>query len=125
MPGHTEKDFEAAIEAGLVGVSDYQKRSPASYSEALALFPEDVTGFLKDSQPLKWEQLQKLLGDKTSDTLLGDLTRELEIKGTLHVLRHGFKSYGKTFRLAYFRPNTGMNPEAAEKYGHNRFTITR
>ncbi|MEJ0086404.1 MAG: type I restriction endonuclease [Pseudomonadota bacterium] len=125
MSGHTENDFEAAIEAGLVGAGDYEKRSPSAYSGALALFPEDVIGFLKDSQPLKWDQLQKLLGDKTGDTLLSDLTRELEIKGTLHVLRHGFKSYGKTFRLAYFRPNTGMNPEAVEKYIHNRFTITR
>src|SRR5262249_20624629 len=49
----------------------------------------------------------------------------LDIKGTLHVLRHGFKCYGKTFQLAYFRPNSGMNAEAAEAYPKNRLTITR
>lgn len=125
MFGHTERDFETAIEAGLVGTGGYHKRDASAYYEALALFPDDVIGFLKDSQPLKWEQVQKLLGDKTAETLLGDLVKELEIKGTLHVLRHGFKSYGKTFRLAYFRPNTGMNPEAAAKYATNRLTITR
>ena len=57
--------------------------------------------------------------------MLDTLSKELELKGTLHVLRHGFKCYGKTFRMAYFRPNTTMNPEAAGSYARNRLTITR
>lgn len=125
MSGHTEHDFETAIEAGLIGVGGYAKRTPAAYDEALALFPEDVIGFLKDSQASKWGQLEVLLGDRTQATLLDSLAKELEMKGTLHVLRHGFKCYGKTFRLAYFRPNSGMNPEAAKAYASNRLTITR
>ena len=98
---------------------------PSAYDEALALFPEDVAGFLKDSQPAKWEALKACSGRKTVTTVLDSLSKELEIKGTLHVLRHGFKCYGKTFRLAYFRPNSGMNPEAAAQYAKNRLTITR
>ena len=66
-----------------------------------------------------------LLGKKAASTVLDSLSKELDLKGTLHVLRHGFKCYGKTFRLAYFRPNTRMNPEAAEHYAENRLTITR
>ena len=69
--------------------------------------------------------LEALLGPKTATTVLDGLSKELELKGTLHVLRHGFKCYGKTFRMAYFRPNTSMNPEAAENYARNRLTITR
>ena len=57
--------------------------------------------------------------------MLDSLSKELELKGTLHVLRHGFKCYGKTFRMAWFRPNTRMNPEAAENYARNRLTVTR
>lgn len=125
MSGHTEHDFEAAIEAGLVRTGAYAKRSSADYDQSLALFPDDVTGFLKDSQPTKWAQLEALLGVKTAATVLDSLAKELDIKGTLHVLRHGFKCYGKTFRLAYFRPNSGMNPEAAALYAANRLTITR
>lgn len=125
MPGHTERQFETAIEAGLIGTGGYAKRAPAAYDEALALFPEDVTGFLTDSQAAKWAQLETLLGAKTEATVLDGLAKELDIKGTLHVLRHGFKCYGKTFRLAYFRPNSGMNAEAAEAYAKNRLTITR
>ena len=66
-----------------------------------------------------------LLGKNAAPTVLDSLSKELDLKGTLHVLRHGFKCYGKTFRMAYFRPNTRMNPEAAEHYAENRLTITR
>ena len=125
MSGHTERAFETAIEAGLTGSGGYLKRNPSAFDEALALFPDDVSGFLKDSQPAKWEALQALLGPKTAATVLDSLSKELELKGTLHVLRHGFKCYGKTFRMAYFRPNTTMNPEAAENYATNRLASTR
>ncbi|MGP4672216.1 type I restriction endonuclease subunit R [Agrobacterium salinitolerans] len=125
MAGHTESDFEAAIEAGLVGEGGYTIRLPAAYDESLALFPGDVTGFLRHSQAARWAQLEALLGAKTEATVLDSLAKELDFKGTLHVLRHGFKCYGKTFRLAYFRPNSGMNPEAAASHAANRLTITR
>lgn len=125
MSGHTERDFETAIEAGLTGGGGYATRQPVAYDEAMALFPEDVTGFLRDSQPTRWGQLEALLGEKTEATALDSLAKELELKGTLHVLRHGFKCYGKTFRMAFFRPNSGMNPDAAALYGANRLTITR
>ena len=125
MSGHTEHAFETAIEAGLTSFGGYEKRSPSAYDEALALFPADVTGFLAESQPAKWQSLEALLGPKAAATVLDCLSMELELKGTLHVLRHGFKCYGKTFRMAYFQPNTRMNPAAAENYAKNRLTIAR
>ena len=125
MSGHTERDFETAIEAGLTSSSGYEKRRPSAFDEALALFPDDVSRFLKESQSAEWDALEALLGPKTTGTVLDSLSKELELKGTLHVLRHGFKCYGKIFRMAYFRPNTRMNPEAAENYARNRLTITR
>jgi len=125
VAGHSELAFEIAIEAGLIGSGGYQKRSPAAYDEALALFPDDVIGFLQDTQGPKWAQLEALLGAKTPATVLDNLAKELEVKGTLNVLRHGFKCYGKTLRLAYFRPNSAMNAEAAGTYVKNRLTITR
>ncbi len=125
MPGHTEQDFEAGIEAGLLGHGGFEKRTSKDFDENTALFPTDVIGFLKDSQPSRWAQLEALLTDKTETTVLDALVKELDLKGTLHVLRHGFKCYGKTLRLAWFQPNSGMNPEAAALYATNRLTITR
>ena len=125
MSGHTELAFERAVESELTGSGGYEKRSRGAYDEALALFPDDVCGFLKDSQLAKWQALEALLGARTAPTLLDTLSKELGSKGTLNVLRHGFKCYGKTFRMAYFRPNTSMNPDAAANYARNRLTITR
>ena len=125
MPVHTERAFETAIESGLTGSGGYEKRRSGAFNESIALFPDDVTGFLKDSQGAKWDALKVLLGKDAASTVLDSLSKELDLKGTLHVLRHGFKCYGKTFRMAYFRPNTRMNPEAAKQYAENRLTITR
>ena len=125
MSGHTEHVFETAIEAGLTSFGGYKRRSPNAFDEALALFPDDVSSFLKESQPAKWDALEALLGPKTAATVLDGLSKELELKGTLHVMRHGFKCYGKTLRMAWFRPNTTMNHEAAANYAGNRVTITR
>ena len=38
--------------------------------------------------------------------LIAALIKERDHKGTLHILRHGFKFYGKTFTLAYLSPRT-------------------
>ena len=125
MSGHTETDFENAIEVGLTSEGGYAKGNPKNYDEALALFPKDIVGFLKGSQPTRWGLLEALLADKTEVTVLDNLAKELALKGTLHVLRHGFKCYGKALKLAYFQPNTSMNPDAAALYAKNRITITR
>ncbi|MBS0556674.1 MAG: type I restriction endonuclease subunit R [Proteobacteria bacterium] len=125
MPRQTERDFEIAIEQELIEHGGYAKRKPADFDENTALFPDDVIGFLKDSQSERWSQLEALLGERTQATVLENLTSELRDKGTLHVLRNGFKCYGKTLRLAYFRPNSGLNTETAALYAKNRLTITR
>jgi len=41
------------------------------------------------------------------------------------VLRHGFKFYGNTFRLAYFKPAHGLNDEVLAVYARNQLTLTR
>ena len=67
----------------------------------------------------------RLHGDGLEKLLLTALVNELDLKGTLHVLRHGFKFYGKTFRLATFKPAHGLNDEVLALYRQNRLTVTR
>ena len=76
MSGHTESDFERAIEAGLNGSGGYETRSPNAYDEALALFPAGVTGLLKESQPARWHALEALLGPKTVPSVLNGLSKD-------------------------------------------------
>ena len=90
-----------------------------------ALFPARIFAFLQDTQANLWEEMRGLHGAGLEPMLIAALVKELDIKGTLHVLRHGFKFYGKTFRLAYFKSAHGLNWEASELYGKNQLTVTR
>jgi type I restriction enzyme R subunit len=84
-----------------------------------------VFAFIQDTQRELWDEMRKLHADGLQALLLATLVKELDIKGSLHVLRHGFKFYGKTFRLAYFKPAHGANYDLLEKFGKNRLTVTR
>lgn len=41
------------------------------------------------------------------------------------MLRHGIADSGVALRLAFFRPASGLNPDAASRYAQNILTITR
>ena len=125
MANHDERAFEIAIEHGLITHDHYQKRAPSAFDPATALFPDDVIAFIRASQPTRWAQLEAMLKDRTAAMVIDSLAKELASKGALGVLRHGFKCYGKELRLAWFQPNSGMNPESAARYAANQLTITR
>ena len=125
MSKHTEIRFEEAIEQVLIATGGYLKGDPKCFDMDKALFPTDVISFISTTQPKKWDALKHILADKTEETLIYDLTKELSLKGSLHVLRHGFKCFGKTFRLAYFSPNSKLNQQAWEDYEKNLLTVTR
>lgn len=69
--------------------------------------------------------MRKLHGEGLEAMPIPALVKELEVKGTLHVLRHGSKFYGNTFRLAYFKPAHGLAPDVIERYELNELTVTR
>ncbi|MEM9008857.1 MAG: type I restriction endonuclease [Cyanobacteria bacterium P01_F01_bin.86] len=122
---HKEVNFEDAIEQVLIAEGGYNKGNPDDYDAERALFPKDVITFVQDTQPKLWQRLADLNKDKADTVLLDSLVKELHSKGMLTILRQGFKCFGKTVKLAYFEPNTGMNPEAFTRYEQNRLTITR
>lgn len=119
-----EGAFEVAIETALIGSGGWAKGRAAFDPEA-GLFPEEVLAFVEASQPARWAQLAGTLGAEAGPMLLSSLQKELSAKGALHVLRHGFKCFGRTWRLAYPPPATGMNAEAAADYARNDLRIHR
>jgi type I restriction enzyme R subunit len=122
-----EKAFETAIEDHLTSVGGYKKGDREVFDLQLGLFPEYVIAFIKKTQPKEWEYLTSLQKERAEETLLDDLCRSLnsEHEGCLSVLRHGFKCFGKLFRLAYFAPASGMNPDIQKLYEANGLTIAR
>jgi len=122
---HREIDFENEIEQVLLSASGYQKREKEAYNPELALFPADVIAFVQTTQPQIWSRIVQLDAAKAEAMLLDSLVKELAAKGSLAVLRAGFKCVGKTVRLAYFAPNTGLDPSATIRYEDNLLTVTR
>lgn len=121
---YLEKDFEEHITEYLCD-SGYKQLKPADYDKKLCLIPEEVLKFIQETQPKEYEKLYKQYQADTSNKLLQRLSSEIESKGALHVLRKGIKDRGSSFKLAFFKPASGMNPEHKELYNKNRFTVIR
>jgi len=119
-----EAAFEHCAHAILLTQSGWKEGSVGEWDKARALFPARVVAFLKETQPKLWAQME---GQHAAlePMLIDALVKELALKGTLNILRHGFKFYGKTFRLAHFKPAHGLNFEVLELYGKNELTISR
>ncbi|MBI4914918.1 MAG: type I restriction endonuclease subunit R [Acidobacteria bacterium] len=124
MTETSEKSFEVTVEAILHEVG-WTSAPAAEWDVDRALSPGHVTTFIEETQPKLWAEMRALHGAGLEPLLLETLVKELDRKGTLHVLRHGFKFYGKTFRLAYFRPAHGLNDDVLALYAKNRLTVTR
>lgn len=119
-----ETAFESVIEADLLG-GGYVAVSGKSFDLERAVFPDIILEFIRDTQPREWARLETLLGAKTGEQILSDLCRWMDAHGSLATLRHGFKCYGRTLRVAYFKPAHGLNPELDARYRANRVGLTR
>ena len=126
MPDQTtERAFEFKVEDMLLLQGGWLSGTNSEWDKARALFPARVFAFIEATQTKLWTEMAVMHGDNLRSMLLDALVKELEIKGSLHVLRHGFKFYGKPFRLAWFKPAHGLSPDVLELYGLNQLTVTR
>jgi type I restriction enzyme R subunit len=148
-PRISERAFEEAIECGLLQYGPdacagaatavreasppygetppggYRKRKPEDYDRALCLLPRDVVDFVLATQPKEWKKLEQHHGAAVREQFLRRLAAEIERRGALHVLRDGLKDSGCKFRLAYFRPASGLNEETRRLHAANLFSIVR
>ena len=119
-----ETAFEAVIEAHLLE-NGYAPVAGADFDRDRAIFPETALAFIRETQPGEWAKLEALLGDATGKQVLADLCKWMDAHGSLATLRHGFKCYGRTLRVAFFKAAHGLNPELEAGYAANRLGLTR
>ena len=125
MTSHTtEQAFESTVESMLLE-GGWQAGDLGEWDVERALFPARAVAFIRDTQPDEWAQMAGLHGDDLESLVVAQLARELDTKGALDVLRHGFRFSGRTFRLAYFAPAHGLNPDALARFERNELTVTR
>ena len=125
MSTHTkELAFESTVESMLLD-GGWRKGDLGEWDVDRALFPARALAFIRDTQPELWAKMSALHGANIESTLIEMLVKELDNKGALDVLRHGFRFFGKTFRLAYFKPSHSLNPDALARFERNELTVTR
>ncbi|MFW5827276.1 MAG: type I restriction endonuclease subunit R [Alkalispirochaeta sp.] len=124
---HTEKYFEDDVVAHLTS-HGWLGGDPARYVAERALYPEDALWWVQYAYPTEWEKFVLQNPGDPDGAFLDRLTQALDKRGTLAVLRHGFKIAGLgSTRLAMMtsRPASGNNPEAVERYEAIRCRVVR
>jgi type I restriction enzyme R subunit len=121
----TEEVFESAIVKHLSEKGGYFRGNAQDYDPDLGLFTPEVIQFIKESQPRRWEKINTIHGADVENRLINRLCKELDLRGSLDVLRNGFTDYGVRFQLAYFKPASDLNPDAMALYNSNRLVAYR
>lgn len=121
----TENTFETALVQTLVEQSGYTQGNAEDYSKELGMFKYEVIAFLQASQPKRWAKIAAIHGADTDNRIIQRLYKELDLRGSLDVLRNGFVDYGVRFQLAYFQPASGLNPDAVDLYNKNSLKVYR
>ncbi|MDM5057408.1 type I restriction endonuclease subunit R [Aeromonas rivipollensis] len=124
MNNTSEAAFETAIESVLLA-DGYARINSTAFDREKAIFHDEVLSFIRVTQGKVWEKLEALHGEQTGVRVLESLCKWLDTHGVLATLRHGFKCFGKTLRIAFFRPAHGLNPELEARYQANRLGLTR
>ena len=122
---HTEQTFEEAIEQVLLQGGGYIKGASGDFDPHKGLFPGYVIDFIKESQAKEWEKISTIHKDNVEEKVINRLIKELDLRGALDVIRKGFTDYGVKFKMAYFKPETSLNPEAEVLYRSNRLYVVR
>ncbi|MDP3744855.1 MAG: DEAD/DEAH box helicase family protein [Methylotenera sp.] len=105
------------------------------YNRELALYEEDVLGFVKDTQDEQWQKFKALYPNDPEQKFLERVAsqlnkadpnaanKEMRTFGTLGVLRHELRDRGTRFSLCQFKPEHGLNPDTLARYQQNRLRV--
>lgn len=99
------------------------KRNSNQYNRDSCLDIKLTLKFIQDTQKKEWEKLKRVYGDSAESKFFLRLVSEIEKKGTIHILRNGFKDVGCNFKLFYPKPNSYKNPDLFEKFEKNIFSV--
>ncbi|CAN5543329.1 hypothetical protein BH23BAC1_BH23BAC1_45780 [soil metagenome] len=121
----TENTFETALVQSLIEQGGYTEGNAPDYSPELGMFKYEVIKFLQESQPKRWEKISAIHGADADNRVIQRLFKELDLRGSLDVLRNGFVDYGVRFQMAFFQPASGLNPDAVDLYNKNSLKVYR
>jgi type I restriction enzyme, R subunit len=93
---------------------DYTEKDNSSYNKELCLIPEDIIGFIKDTQPTKYDALAVQYGPVVDAKIVERIAEELKRRKTLDVFREKVRDRGQILDLVYFlSANSQQNSRAS------------
>jgi len=133
MAFHNEIEFERNLAEYLAAHGWLYSPNDAGYDRERALFPEDIFGWLVETQP---EQLAKVIKPGAVDTakqrtqLLDRIVKVLDTPmdsggGTLSLLRKGFSHLSGKFSMCVFKPESTLNAKTNADYAAVRVRVMR
>lgn len=136
VDGTREEAFETEIAEYLAAHGWEYSRTDAGYDARRALWPEDVHGWLLETQPEEYRKVVRVgTGSEGADreALLDALVSRLDTPmssggGTLNVLRRKFShTRGATahLQMCQFKPATSLNRKVNENYRKVRLRVVR
>lgn len=121
----SENAFESAIVTSLLESGGYIAGDASEFSAELGMFKAEVLQFLRDTQAKQWDKLSAIHGDDISNRVIARLYKEMDLRGALDVIRNGFVDYGVRFKMAFFKPESCLNPDTLALYEQNQLKVTR
>jgi type I restriction enzyme R subunit len=108
---------------------------PENYNRELALYSEDLLGFVQETQDEQWQKFCALYAGNAEQKFLERVAtqlnktdpnaanKEMRTFGTLGVLRHDLRDRGTRFTLCQFKPEHDLNPDTLARYKKNRLRV--
>lgn len=120
-----ERNFEDDICGWLCGQGGYVAGKPENFDRSLALDTATLLEFVKKSQPREWKRHERNCPGRAEQVFIERFCREVRVTSLLEVLRKGFTILGTKFRVVFWKPETGLNPESLRQYEANILHCTR
>lgn len=130
MADYNEIKFEQEIAEHLAAHGWFYSPNDEGYDRERALFPDDIFGWLGDTQPGELAKVLKRDTPAERAQVLDRLVKVLETPlesggGTLNVLRKGFSHISARLHMCQFKPESTLNPATVERYDKVRVRVMR
>jgi type I restriction enzyme R subunit len=126
--GTREIHLEEDIVKHLVEHGGFHEVPAEKYDKELCLIPNEIIGFINDTQPDKYNLLKaEQYGDKVDEKIVANIAKTYKDSKdkTLDLLRNKVKDRGVSFDMVYFQPAHNKSPEHQSWYENNRLAVVR
>lgn len=84
-----------------------------------ALDAATLVNFIQTTQPKAWERFERMCNSDPTAKFAKVFNDAVDRLGMVAVLKHGFKHRGISFKVVFFKPESGLNESAADRYAKN------